>query len=157
MSLNLISKDDFVGFWNIQFSETETTFDIFAGQLEAKILIELFGSAMYQDMLANPTEANYVYLIDTYLKTMQRGFFYYYFLIDRESYSSTLGEFSSDAENSNRARQSRNAKITDAYNDGLLQYVESSNYVNENLGDYPLYTETKPKTPINVWGISMTG
>ena len=156
MSLNLISKSDFVGFKNIQFSETEQVFDVYALQMEQKIIPELFGSAMYNDMLANPTEPDYVYLIDTYLKSMQKGFFYYYFLPDRESYSSTMGEFSSDAENAERNRASRNDKTTQAYNDALVQYIEAFMYVNDNIDKYPLYTETKPRTPLNVWGINKT-
>lgn len=154
MSLDLISKTDFVGFLNIQFSETEDVFKIYADQLERKILTELFGAAMYSDMLANPTEPIYVYLIDTYLKEMQKGFFYYYFLLDRESYSFTLGEFSSEAENATRNRQSRNQKVTTTYNEALILYGECFNYVNDNIGDYPLYTETIPKSSLNVFGIN---
>ena len=153
MSLDLISKSDFVGFLNIQFSETQDVFSIYADQLEQKVLTDLFGAAMYKDMLDNPTNPSYEYLVDTYLKQMQKGFFYYYFLLDRESYSSTLGEFSSEAENASRNPKSRNDKTISAYNDALDLYWECHDYINDNIGDYPLYTKTKPKANLNVFGV----
>ena len=113
MSLNLVSKTDFVGFIAIEFSSVNGVDDFtpYADQLEKKILTDLFGKAMYDDMLLNPTEPTYVYLIDTYLKDMQQGFFYYYYLRDRESYSSTLGEMEAQAENAERNRLSRTRRM----------------------------------------------
>ena len=154
MSLNLITKDDFVGFRNIDFKQSNDGFDVYSEQAEVLVLVDLFGQAMYDDMLANPTEPKYLTLIDDYLKAMMRGFFYYYFTIDRESYSTTIGEFEASSENAVRNRSSRNKKITDAWNSGLKQYYLCEVYVNDNLDVYTLYTETKIRTALNVWGIA---
>ncbi len=152
MSLNLITKADFVGFINIEFQETDDLFDVYADQAEELVLTDLFGSAMYQDMLANPTEPIYVTLIDTYLKAMMKGYFYYYFNIDRESYTTTIGEFEAAAENATRNRASRNKKITQQWNAGTVQYNACRDYVRENTADYPLYEQSGIRYPLNVYG-----
>lgn len=155
MSLDLIAKTDFVGFINIDFKETNDTFDVYAAQAEQIMLTKLFGQAMYDDMLANPTEANYVYLIDNYLKSMQKGFFYYLFNLDRESYNTTLGEFEALAENAQKNVFVRNKKWVDAWNDGLKYYVSCFMYVNDNIADYPLYYDTTEYlSKMNVFGIT---
>lgn len=156
MSLNLITKADFVGFINIDFKETDSTFDVYAAQAEQIMLTKLFGSAMYADMIANPTEANYVTLINDYLKAMMRGFFYYLFNLDRESYNTTIGEFEALAENSQKNVNIRNQKWVDAWNDGLKQYTDCFYYVNDNLSDYPLYDTTEYLSKMNVFGINKT-
>ncbi len=152
--LNLVSKSDFVGFRNIDFVETDATFDVYSEQAEELVLVDLFGQAMYDDMLTNPTEPKYVTLIDTYLKTMMRGFFYYYFTIDRESYSTTVGEFEAKAENAQRNKTSRNKKITDSWNAGLKQYNDCAKFVSDDLITYDLYAVTELRQPLNVWGIN---
>lgn len=153
MSLELIEKTDYIGFLNIDFDESDATFRTYADQHEEAVLTELFGSTMYTDMVANPTEANYVYLIETYLTSMQRSLFYWSFLLDRASYSTTLGEFQSDAENATRLPQGRNVKVIKQYNVGVNIYTKCAEYVQQNTDEYPLYTETIPKTLKNVWGI----
>jgi len=156
MSLDLISKEDFVGFRNIDFPESNATFEVYAAQAEELVLTDLFGADMYADMLANPTELKYVTLINDYLKTMMRGYFYYYFNTDRESYSTSIGEFEAQAENAVRNRGSRNKKVIDAWNNGTNQYVLAYGYVNENKDVYTLYTETQPRQKLNIWGINFT-
>jgi len=151
--LRLITKADFVGFLTIQFSETDDVFDTYQDQVEQRYMVDLFGKEMYDDMVLNPTEANYAYLIDNYLTDMMKGIFYYEFNLDRESYSSTLGQFESDAQNAQRNRASRNMKTIERWNDGVKLYLECAKYVNDNIEDYPLYTETIMKYRQNVWGI----
>lgn len=154
MSLELITKSDFVGFRNIDFPEDGDTFAVYESQAEELVLTDLFGAAMYADMLANPTETKYETLINTYLKTMMLGFFYYYFNLDRESFSTSLGEFQSTAQNATRDMSSRNKKVINAWNAGLKQYKLCAEHVNDNLDTYTLYDETEVKVPLNVWGIA---
>jgi len=160
MSLNLINKDQFVGYFNIQFSTAADDFTSYADQTEKFILSEAFGSSMYDDMLANPTEQKYIDLIANYhLADLLRDMFYYYYLRDRESYSSTLGQFSSEAENATRNKLSRNQKITTVYDQGLELYRLATEHVSENQDIYDKYTDTIHKREVNAWGIDtdMTG
>lgn len=154
MSLNLITKEQFVGYYTIDFSDIADDFSDYADQTEQMVLSDLFGIAMYNDMLANPTDAKYTDLINNYsLSDMCRDFFYFYYLRDRQSYSSTLGEFESEAQNAIRSVNSRNKKVTDAFNRGVKLYVAASEYVSDNKDTYDLYTETEPIYMTNVWGI----
>ena len=154
MSLNLLDKSQFVGYFTIDFSDIADDFTPYADQTEKKIMIDLFGKAMYDDMLTNPTEQKYVDLINNYnLSDMMRDFFYYYYLRDRQSYSSTLGEFQSQAQNATRSLLSRNRKIADKYNLGVELYWNAANFVNDNKDTYDLYTSTVRIYQTNAFGI----
>ena len=149
-----LSKDQFVGYYTIDFSDIADDFSDYAEQTEKKVLTDAFGKAMYDDMVANPTDAKYVTLFTDYdLDDMLRNFFYFYYLRDRNSYSSTLGEFESEAQNATRSIPSRNRKITTAYNDALELYWKAAEYVHDNTDTYTLYSETLLLTRTNVWGI----
>ena len=154
MSLNLLSEDQFVGYFTIDFSGIVDDFTAYADQTEQKVITDLFGKAMYDDMLANPTEQKYVDLITDYsLADMMRNFFYYYYNRDRQSYSSTLGEFESTAQNATRSLQSRNHKIAGSYNQGVELYQAAAVYVNDNPDIYTLYTLTIIIYKTNAFGI----
>jgi hypothetical protein len=153
MSLELITKDDFVGFLNIDFSDISDDFTVWADQLEQKVLPELMGDAMYQDMLSDPTNPDYVYLVDNFLQDMQKGLFYYYYIKDRISYSSTTGQMRARAENAEQDKANRNTKMVRAWNDGIKHYQQAYEYITSNPDKYPLYDSTQPKGYMNVFGI----
>lgn len=154
MALDLINKDSFVGFYNIQFSTVGDDFSTYAQQVEELILIEAFGAEMAADMEANPTEQKYIDLINDYnISQMLERFFFFYYLRDRESYSTTLGEFSADAENASRDTKHRNQKITTVYNQAIAQYEAAIEFVSGNKDIYTLYSESVPKPIENAFGV----
>jgi len=146
----ILSKDQFIGFYNIDFSDIADDFTAYAEQLEKQVLTDLFGKAMADDIIADPTKQEYV---DLELVEILKNFFYFYYLRDRESYSATLGEFESAAQNATRAKLSRNRKIINMYNLGIKLYSEAANYVNDHKATYPLYDMTIQKEKTNAFGI----
>lgn len=160
MSLSLISEDDFVGFLNIEFSTFEE-FDDYAEQLEEKIMRDLVGWEMYQDMIDNPAEVKYTNLMngvefDTRgIKEMQRGFFYFYFLTDRQTQGTTIGEIELNLQNGNLVSGNLGLKMVRQYNKAVDIYSEVTDYILENLDTYTLYdaTETVVKSKINQFSI----
>ena len=141
-SLNLISKTDFIGFKNIDFVESDDLFDTYAEQATIKVMMDLCGEELYDDIIANP--GNYTDFLEL-CKPMMVGFFYYYFNIDRESFSTSIGEFEAVAENSTSTYSNMTKKVSEAWNDGVKWYIKASKLI-----DAP----TVIRTPINVFGIS---
>ncbi len=63
---NITDKTLLKGIYNIDYSNdlTESQLDDVIAQVEAEILLKLFGDAMYLDYVNNKTQAKYVNLIN---------------------------------------------------------------------------------------------
>lgn len=145
-----VNKDQFVGMLSITF-ENGSYFDDFAEQWEPTHFEKLFGKALWDSFLVDPTSETYTLLINE-CKQLFKWFFYFDYVIYLESFQSTIGSQEADAEHSQRAQQSRNYKAVRAWNHGRDLYPFTWSTLSES-GLYPDLGDQATIVTQNVWAI----
>jgi hypothetical protein len=162
---NITDKTLLKGIYNIDYSNdlTESQLDDVIAQVEAEILLKLFGDAMYLDYVNNKTQAKYVSLINGVeynngyntvkyngLKVMLVYFAYYYYQNAVITISSPIGEALNNSEMGeivmNRDKQVK------AWNRGVLEYNNTLDYLRVNFADFPLLQSSNIEE-INSFGV----